>query len=79
MNGVEQEQKDVIAKFGSKITMEALNSMENLHRCVQEAIRLHPPLIILLRYVHKTFTVTNSQGKNFTIPKVIFVGCSNYH
>jgi sterol 14alpha-demethylase len=42
-----------------------------LHRNIQEAVRLFPPLIILLRYVKETFSVTDSKGRQFVIPKVI--------
>ena len=70
MKPAEEEQKEIIAKHGSSISMDALNNMTTLHRYMQEAVRLHPPLILLLRYVHKAFTVTDSKGKSFYIPKV---------
>ena len=70
MKPAEEEQKEIIAKHGSSISMEALNNMTTLHRYMQEAVRLHPPLILLLRYVHRAFTVTDSKGKSFYIPKV---------
>lgn len=65
-----EEQKRVIAQHGRTISFEALNDMPVLHRNIQEAIRLHPPLILLLRQVHKDFTVTTSKGKSYRIPKV---------
>ena len=43
--------------------------MEVLHRNIQEAVRLYPPLIMLMRQVHKDFTVTTSTGKTYTVPK----------
>ena len=60
----------MIARHGRTISFEALNDMPVLHRNIQEAIRLHPPLILLLRQVHKDFTVTTSKGKTYLIPKV---------
>ncbi len=68
-----EEQKRVIAQHGRTISLEALNDMPVLHRNIQEAIRLHPPLILLLRQVHKDFTVTTSKGKSYRIPKVAFL------
>ena len=65
-----EEQKRIIAKHGPEITLDALKDMDILQRNIQEAIRLHPPLILLLRQVHKDFTVTTSKGKTFKVPKV---------
>lgn len=65
-----EEQKRVIAQHGPKITLEALADMPVLHRNVQEAIRLFPPLILLLRQVHKDFSVTTSAGATYLVPKV---------
>ena len=45
--------------------------LQVLHRNIQEALRLFPPLIILMRYVKETFSVTDSKGRQFVIPKVI--------
>ena len=64
-----EEQRRVIARHGPGITLEALNEMEVLHRNVQEAVRLFPPLILLLRQVHKAFTVTTSTGATYLVPK----------
>ena len=65
-----EEQRRVIARHGREISFEALNDMPVLHRNIQEAIRLQPPLILLLRQVHTDFTVTTSKGKTYRIPKV---------
>ena len=45
--------------------------LQVLHRNIQEALRLFPPLIIVMRYVKETFSVTDSKGRQFVIPKVI--------
>ena len=41
-----------------------------LERCMMEALRLFPPLIMLLRQAKAPFAVTTSQGKTYVIPKV---------
>ena len=41
-----------------------------LERCMMEALRLFPPLIMLLRQAKAPFAVTTSQGKTHVIPKV---------
>ena len=41
-----------------------------LERCMMEALRLFPPLIMLLRQAKASFAVTTSQGKTYVIPKV---------
>lgn len=64
-----EEQRRIIKQLGPTISLDALNGMSVLHRNVQEAVRLHPPLILLLRQVHKDFTVTTSKGKSFVVPK----------
>jgi hypothetical protein len=41
-----------------------------MKRNIQEALRIHPPLILLMRYAKEAFSVTTSGGKEVTIPKV---------
>jgi len=41
-----------------------------LHNCMREALRMHPPLIMLMRYARRDIEITNREGKNFIIPKV---------
>ena len=45
-------------------------SMEVLEQCMMEALRLFPPLIMLLRQAKAPFAVTTSKGKTHVIPKV---------
>lgn len=45
-----------------------------LERCMMEALRLFPPLIMLLRQAKAPFAVTTSQGKTYVIPKVGALG-----
>ena len=48
---------------------QVLNKMDVLHRNVSEALRMQPPLVMLLRMSHKNFTVTTSKGETIEIPK----------
>lgn len=36
----------------------------------QEALRMNPPLLLVMRYAKEAFKVTTSQGKTYTVPKV---------
>ena len=35
-----------------------------------EALRIHPPLLMVMRYAKQPFTVTTSKGQSYTIPAV---------
>lgn len=70
------EQKKVMAKHGDKLDYDILNEMDELHFCIKEALRLHPPLIMLMRYVHEAFSVTTSTGQEYHIPKGNIVATS---
>lgn len=64
------EQRAIIAKYGSELNMDVLAEMEVLQRNITEALRMHPPLILVMRYAKTPFTVTTSKGATFTIPQV---------
>merc|ERR1711907_328933 len=49
--------------FGDEVTKDALDHMPILHSVLKEALRLKPPLIFLIRRVHK-----ERQFKEYTIP-----------
>ena len=55
------EQRKIVAEFGEDLSVEALEKMDVLHACITEALRLHPPLIMLLRYARKAFEVTGAR------------------
>ena len=42
-----------------------------LQNNINEALRLFPPLIMLMRQVKRTFSVTTRTGRTYTIPKVV--------
>jgi sterol 14alpha-demethylase len=52
------EQRRIVAEHGVELTVEVLDKMKVLHACITEALRLHPPLIMMLRYARKAFEVT---------------------
>jgi len=45
------EQKAIIAEFGDEVSFESLRKSVQLENCVREALRLFPPLIILMRKI----------------------------
>ena len=73
---LEKEQKDVMAKHGDKIDFDILAQMDELHFCIKEALRMHPPLIMLLRQCHVPFEVETTKGKKFVVPKGHIVATS---
>ncbi|RID80602.1 hypothetical protein BRARA_A03253 [Brassica rapa] len=71
------EQKKLIEKHGDKIDHDILSSEMNvLYRCIKEALRLHPPLIMLMRASHSDFNITTRDGKTYDIPKGHIVATS---
>ena len=57
-----------------------LQEMPILHSCVSEAVRLYPPLIMLMRQVKRSFRVTTRSGRSYTVPKAslhVFLCCSH--
>lgn len=54
----------------SKVNLEfsTVDNMEYLQNCIKESLRMHPPLILLMRMAMQDI-VTEYKGKKFTIPK----------
>ena len=73
---LEKEQKDVMAKHVDKIDFDILAQMDELHFCIKEALRMHPPLIMLLRQCNVPFEVETTKGKKFVVPKGHIVATS---
>lgn len=71
-----KEQQDVMGRHGAKLDYDILSEMDGLHRSMKEALRLHPPLIMLLRYTHTPFDITTREGKQYRIKKGTIVGTS---
>jgi len=71
LDEVLEEQKEIIAQNGREITFETLRKSVKLENCIREALRMYPPLIMLMRKVKKSF-----QYKEYTIPEGDFVAVS---
>ncbi len=41
-----------------------------LHRNITEALRIHPPLLLVMRYAKQPFSVTTSKGRVYNVPAV---------
>ncbi|KAL4638443.1 hypothetical protein ACB092_03G147200 [Castanea dentata] len=76
LSAVLEEQKNLMQKHGSKVDHDILSEMDTLYRSIKEALRLHPPLIMLLRSSHSDFSVTTRDGKEYDIPKGHIVATS---
>jgi len=73
---LEEEQRKIIKEHGKDLDFDILAKMDELHFAVKEALRMHPPLIMLLRYAQVAFEVETSTGKKYTIPKGHIVATS---
>ena len=68
------EQKQVLSVTdetldqNSALTYDTVQQMTFLEQCLQETLRLFPPLIFLMRKVKKPLTVTTSDNKRYTVP-----------
>ncbi|KAL0924121.1 hypothetical protein M5K25_004930 [Dendrobium thyrsiflorum] len=71
-----EEQKRLMKKYGDKVDHDILSEMDVLYRCIKEALRLHPPLIMLLRQSHSEFAVKTREGIEYVIPKGHIVATS---
>ncbi|KAF7020399.1 hypothetical protein CFC21_033504 [Triticum aestivum] len=63
-----REQERVVARHGDRVDYEVLQEMETLHRCIKEALRLHPPAMVLLRHARRGFTVRTREGDEYEVP-----------
>ncbi|BBN17082.1 sterol 14alpha-demethylase [Marchantia polymorpha subsp. ruderalis] len=64
----QQEQLEMIKKHGEELNHDVICNMDYLARIMKETLRMHPPLVMLLRYAHKDFDV-ECNGKTYTVPK----------
>ncbi|XP_043707339.1 sterol 14-demethylase-like [Telopea speciosissima] len=76
LSAVLDEQRRLMKQHGNKVDHDILSEMDVLYRCIKEALRLHPPLILLLRSSHTDFSVTTREGKEYDIPKGNIVATS---
>ncbi|XP_006658705.3 obtusifoliol 14-alpha demethylase-like [Oryza brachyantha] len=49
--------------------------MDTLHRCIKEALRLQPPVPLLLRSVRRGFAVRTREGKEYEVPRGHGLAC----
>lgn len=63
-----EEQNSFLSDPSAPLDFDTINQMGYLHDCMREALRLCPPLIMLMRQVMKEISVT-VKGKKFVIPK----------
>ncbi|GMH35789.1 hypothetical protein BSKO_03657 [Bryopsis sp. KO-2023] len=66
---VVEEQKRIVKEHGDNLDVDVLNDMPVLHSCIKEALRMNPPLVMLLRQNRKDFSVTTKDGKQYVVPK----------
>nr|AML47779.1 putative cytochrome P450 [Triticum aestivum] len=64
-----REQERVVARHGDRVDYEVLQEMETLHRSVKEALRLHPPAMMLLRHARRSFVVRTREGDEYEVPE----------
>ena len=65
-----------MAARGPGLDFDTLNSLDVLHRNIQEALRLQPPLIMVMRMAKESFPVRTSGGKEYVVPKGHIVAVS---
>jgi sterol 14-demethylase len=70
LSRVMDEQKKVLGKDYKSVPFdyEAVNQMEFLQNCIKEALRMYPPLIMLMRMAMQDIRTT-ANGKEYVIPK----------
>uniref|UniRef100_A0A0E0EB00 Obtusifoliol 14-alpha demethylase n=2 Tax=Oryza meridionalis TaxID=40149 RepID=A0A0E0EB00_9ORYZ len=51
-----------------RVNYDTMQEMTTLHRCIKEALQLHPPAVAMFRQARKHFTVQTKEGKEYTIP-----------
>jgi len=54
---------------GEAVTFDMVQKLELMHNCMKEALRMHPPLIMLMRKAMKDVPIESKEGKKWTIPK----------
>jgi sterol 14-demethylase len=69
LDEVMKEQNNVLnGNLKAPLDFDSVGNMEYLQNAIKESLRLHPPLILLMRMAMKDIETT-LEGKTFTIPK----------
>ena len=63
------EQADVVGGAAAPLVFDDLNKMALLHNCMKEALRMHPPLIMLMRKAMRAVPIETDAGARYVIPK----------
>lgn len=69
LRAVMEEQKQITKRYRDGLDYNVFLEMDTLHCCIKEAIRMHPPVPMLIRKVHKNFTVQTKEGKQYVVPQ----------
>ncbi|KAM3271267.1 hypothetical protein ACQJBY_041820 [Aegilops geniculata] len=64
-----EEQHQVAKKYKDGLEYNAFLDMDTLHNCIKEALRKNPATPLLVRRVHKRFTVQTKEGQQYDIPQ----------
>ena len=64
MAKVMEEQRENIKKYGEDLTYDSLSDLPYLHACIMEALRIHPPIIFLMRKL-----MVDKEFCGYTVPK----------
>jgi sterol 14alpha-demethylase len=64
-----EQQKVLSGDMKKPLDFDLVGNMEYLQSSVKEALRMHPPLILLMRMAMKDVSVTTKEGNTFVIPK----------
>jgi hypothetical protein len=65
------EQQDVLGRNLDKtLEFDDLNKFDLLFNCIRETLRMHPPLLMLMRHCRVDLPVTASDGTSYVVPKV---------
>jgi len=68
---VEEEHKNLMEKHDNIVDRDDLAEMDVLHRCIKEAMKLHPSLLILLRNSHRDFRIRTPPKYPYSEEKLI--------
>lgn len=68
MDIVKKEQETVLSSPRASLDFDSVGNMEYLQNCVKEVLRMHPPLIMLMRMAMQDVETT-CNGTKYTIPK----------
>jgi sterol 14alpha-demethylase len=68
-NRIVAEQQEVLGS-NKDADFDDLGKMDLLFNCIRESLRMHPPLIMLMRHCRADLVVSSADKKTYTVPKV---------